>query len=576
MPRAAETNRQTGSSEELPMLDRRNFLRILGVAGIAGASGLAGARFTNGTNPAAPLYTPLYSQTPAPAGAASAAGPGPLAGKTLAEFAWDSRETGFGIDIGGDELETFGPSAIVMTGAGPAVLDDVNRRIAICSPQLLIDDTIDLPDGQAIDDVLWSTDGWFATNATLENPGVLRLNNDEFSDAATGEMEIAAQLTGLASGVDTPQLLCEAGALPLNAKGWPASDDTFLRTGQVPQQLFNLGDNLAVIAAGDAISGAAIHINNTRVHLPFNGPIREVRPHSVDPNNGAVYLLVMEVVDVDEIVCVQPWLVACNAAGKIEWAARYPVEETLYIPKNPMTVDKDGRVLALVPRKEAAQIRELDKQTQVEAVPWRAIHTNVRPPELASTDINAALAACRSASAMQAKAYDYLNNYLWHSWNPDIIETGCSGRSRPDYMTQSQSKSYYSIPYKWGGFNTVASYRAEIINNTKKAGDDTSGSTLSCCQGVDCSGFVSRCWGLTTKHATYTLPNVSHLQSGSTVTGDIYNKPYSHVYLVDYEANTSGVKVWHATTGSKDRVMHELRSWGYFSGYDRRRYNNKC
>lgn len=60
-----------------------------------------------------------------------------------------------------------------------------------------------------------------------------------------------------------------------------------------------------------------------------------------------------------------------------------------------------------------------------------------------------------------------------------------------------------SMPYQWGGFDTPESFLAKIAAG-KKAGDtadqtkrslgDAGTSSESC--GIDCSGFVSRCWNL--------------------------------------------------------------------------------
>ncbi len=64
------------------------------------------------------------------------------------------------------------------------------------------------------------------------------------------------------------------------------------------------------------------------------------------------------------------------------------------------------------------------------------------------------------------------------------------------------------IPYKWGGFNTLR----EFDSNLKKgyyAGDIDTKGVSDYAVGVDCSGFVSRCWGLTYHASTRYMPNIT-------------------------------------------------------------------
>ncbi len=71
------------------------------------------------------------------------------------------------------------------------------------------------------------------------------------------------------------------------------------------------------------------------------------------------------------------------------------------------------------------------------------------------------------------------------------------------------------MPYQWGGFDTPESFLEKIAAG-KKAGDiadeakrklgDAGTSAGSC--GIDCSGFVSRCWNLRRPYSTRELPKI--------------------------------------------------------------------
>jgi hypothetical protein len=64
------------------------------------------------------------------------------------------------------------------------------------------------------------------------------------------------------------------------------------------------------------------------------------------------------------------------------------------------------------------------------------------------------------------------------------------------------------IPYKWGGFQTIAQFDAGLVAG-KYAGDIHTSGVSSHAVGVDCSGFVSRCWQLTYHSATSMMPSIT-------------------------------------------------------------------
>lgn len=84
------------------------------------------------------------------------------------------------------------------------------------------------------------------------------------------------------------------------------------------------------------------------------------------------------------------------------------------------------------------------------------------------------------------------------------------------------------MPYQWGGFDTPESFAralakgeaaGDISTDAKRAAGDDAVSKHAC--GIDCSGFVSRCWNLPVAYSTRQLPAICiplkawiHLQPG--------------------------------------------------------------
>ena len=96
------------------------------------------------------------------------------------------------------------------------------------------------------------------------------------------------------------------------------------------------------------------------------------------------------------------------------------------------------------------------------------------------------------------------------------------------------------VPYKWGGFDTPARFDAGVragraagdvytAEKRRKGGAAVSAEAV----GIDCSGFVSRCWGLAEKHSTSMLFGISErLASPDALKpADAMNAAEGHVLL---------------------------------------------
>ena len=143
-------------------------------------------------------------------------------------------------------------------------------------------------------------------------------------------------------------------------------------------------------------------------------------------------------------------------------------------------------------------------------------------------------------------------------WMPDAANTG--------------------VPYKWGGFDTPARFDAGLRAG-QAAGDvytaekrRRGGAAVSAdAVGIDCSGFVSRCWGLAEKHSTSMLFGISErLRSTDDLRpADAMNTAEGHVLLfvrwLDGEKRRA--LFYEAAPFSKtratERTLAELTAAGY-------------
>jgi hypothetical protein len=150
--------------------------------------------------------------------------------------------------------------------------------------------------------------------------------------------------------------------------------------------------------------------------------------------------------------------------------------------------------------------------------------------------------------------------FLNHEWNPtedNIFHGTYQGRKvdTPDRDTYTDwpdthgwkaNQTNYGLPYQWGGFSSISGYNLSNPQDFDEqytgsgsyegriyfAGDINSEDYCKWTCGLDCSGFVSRCWNLPIKHATYTLTEiVSPISFEELKKGDILNIPRYHVIL---------------------------------------------
>ena len=160
--------------------------------------------------------------------------------------------------------------------------------------------------------------------------------------------------------------------------------------------------------------------------------------------------------------------------------------------------------------------------------------------------------------------------YVHHPWRCTAANTTASCDA--SYKSVFTPGDYVGVPYDWGGNDTLFGFDQKIAQSYG-AGTRPSDGVLSCTTGVDCSGYVSRCWGETTKYGTYTLENISTaIPQSQLLAGDAMNLPGTHVVLYSHTL-PSGEPVWYEA-GYYVTEMDTSGGWSKVSGFTPRSYNN--
>ena len=132
-------------------------------------------------------------------------------------------------------------------------------------------------------------------------------------------------------------------------------------------------------------------------------------------------------------------------------------------------------------------------------------------------------------------------------------------------------EEYIGIPYDWGGFDGIDSFRVKLEKGYA-AGSHKDHGVSECTTGLDCSGFVGLCWGLKppklgTVHFDQQFPNPKYNWRKGMKRGDALVKAGSHIVLFA-RYGEDGRPIVYEAMGSRNRVvLNTDRTWKDFEGY---------
>jgi hypothetical protein len=153
-----------------------------------------------------------------------------------------------------------------------------------------------------------------------------------------------------------------------------------------------------------------------------------------------------------------------------------------------------------------------------------------------------------------------------------------SGRGSPTQDCWRVNAENIGVAYKWGGMDTPDTFDAGIRAG-KAAGDiytsqkrhRGTAAVSDAAVGIDCSGFICRCWKLRKRYSTWSLASVCEkLPSASALKpADIMNEADGHVVLfVKWLDRAKGRALFYESspfskTLASERNVNELIAKGY-------------
>lgn len=154
-------------------------------------------------------------------------------------------------------------------------------------------------------------------------------------------------------------------------------------------------------------------------------------------------------------------------------------------------------------------------------------------------------------------AASYHSEFEWECTNANIAPM--DNYTKPRCI--STAGSYTMMPYCWGGFHTQTQF-TDGLEAGGRAGNIATPSTglVSNTYGLDCSGYVSRCWAQTSKYGTSTITAITtSITVSDLLEGDAFLKS-GHIMLYEDTDGTNYILYEATQLNSYDRVAHTARS----------------
>jgi len=476
---------------------------------------------------------------------------------------------------GVEDLLTRGPSAIAVDSDRSFwIADAVNKRLLHVAENCDVIGAFPVAGAISIDAIAVAADEIAVLDEAATPPAVITVSRDgvELSRVPVPDSGQTG-LSGLRDAGDGTLLLeYEGGARFARLDGANATASTAKASASLVRHGHELRVESGKPEAGAMPKRATVTIDGAAIAVSTENSLGGISAISID-SAGRAQVVTDEVSFMTPEVKVDRRVLSVSAAGKIS-QARVPIRANHVAVRNDVAVGPDGSVWSLTTRPNSIQIRKMRFVRALRPILDKGVAKDIAIGASSSTSsMIGAAATCRTRTQMTDVAKAYLNNSTYLS-SASITST-CSGRTKPSYL--GSAGTYSSMSYKWGGFDSVSQFNSASSLAAGDTDTQNDGLVLSCARGVDCSGYVSRTWGLTTKQNVGGLFGSYSCSSPATLLpGDIFAKTGKGGHVVMFSSNaTNGVNVYEAVY-VPGKVKTSFYSWSGLSGYYRARACNVC
>jgi MYXO-CTERM domain-containing protein len=178
------------------------------------------------------------------------------------------------------------------------------------------------------------------------------------------------------------------------------------------------------------------------------------------------------------------------------------------------------------------------------------------------------LAASGSAAALpRSEVMARAKSFAYHPWS--FTSTNATASCSSAYSSVHVPGDYIGLPYDWGGYMTLFDFDQGIAAGLG-AGSYPDDGVLSCTVGLDCSGFVSKCWDIS-HNTTSSIPSIAPtIPVGQMLPGDVFNEAGYHVALFSHKLG-NGEPVMYEALGYNVH-LNATEGWSHVNGYIPRRH----